>query len=247
MKASDVMTSKVVSVTPDATLGDMLRIMLDHRVSGLPVLTPEGKLVGIITEGDFLHRVETGTDVKRSRWRAFLTAPDTLAEEYIRAHGRKVSEVMTRDLITVGEDTDLGEVIHLMEKHQVKRLPVVKDGRVVGIVSRANLVQALAGLLRGGAKVDEGDAAIRDKVRAELGKLPWAASDFVNATVKDGVVDLWGSFTAFRQDESAIVAVENVAGVKDVRSHLAWIDPMSGLVIYSPDEKQPLTQAQHAP
>jgi CBS domain-containing protein len=239
MKARDVMTTKVVSVTPETTLLDMTRIMLEHRISGLPVITEEGKLVGIVTEGDCLRRIETGTEVKRSRWRSLFTAPAKLAEEYIRSHGRKVAEVMTTDLITVSEDTDLAEIIHLMETNQIKRVPVVKDGAVVGIVSRANLVQALAGLLHDAAgEVDESDSAIRKNILAELDKLPWAAKEFVNVTVKNGVVDLWGSFTAFRQDEAAIVAAENVPGVKEVHSHLAWVDPMSGLVVYSPDDQR---------
>jgi hypothetical protein len=149
---------------------------------------------------------------------------------------------MTADPITVVPDTDLNEVIHLMEKNQIKRVPVVKDGVLVGILSRANLVQALAGLV-GTTTIEQSDAEIREGVIAALGKLPWAANEFLNVTVKDGVVDLWGSFTAFRQDEAAIVAAENVPGVKKARSHLSWIDPMSGMVIYSPDEKAPLANA----
>ncbi len=242
MKASDVMTSKVVSITPESSLTDMIRLMLDYRISGLPVVTKDGKLVGMITEGDCLRRAETGTEVKRSFWRDLLTGSETLATEYIRSHGRRVSEVMTADPITVAPDTDLNEVIHLMEKNQIKRVPVVKDGALVGILSRANLVQALAGLV-GTANIEQSDAKIREGVIAALSKLPWAANEFLNVTVKDGVVDLWGSFTAFRQDEAAIVAAENVPGVKKARSHLSWIDPMSGMVIYSPDEKAPLANA----
>lgn len=238
MKARDVMTSRVVSVTPDCTIADMAKRMQQYRISGLPVINAGGALVGVVTEGDCLRRVETGTETKRSGWRAFLASPETLASEYIRSHGRKVSEVMTPDPVTVGEDTDLTEVIHLMEKHQIKRVPVVKNGTVVGIISRANLIQALAGLARDSGPVSESDAAIAERVRDELGKLPWIANEFVNVGVKDGVVDLWGSFTAFRQDQAAIVAAENVPGVKRVQSHLAWVDPMSGLVVYSPDENK---------
>jgi CBS domain-containing protein len=242
MKASDVMTSKVVTITLDSSLTDMIRLMLDYRISGLPVVAKDGKLVGMITEGDCLRRAETGTEVKRSFWRDLLTGSETLATEYIRSHGRRVSEVMTANPITVAPDTDLNEVIHLMEKNQIKRVPVVKDGVLVGILSRANLVQALAGLV-GTTSIEQSDAKIREGVIAALSKLPWAANEFLNVTVKDGVVDLWGSFTAFRQDEAAVVAAENVPGVKKARSHLSWIDPMSGMVIYSPDEKAPLANA----
>lgn len=242
MKASDVMTTKVISVRPDATLSQMIRLMLDHRISGLPVVADGGKLVGVVSEGDCLRRSETGTEAKRSFWRDLLTGSETLASEYIRSHGRKVSEVMTPDPISVSPDTDLSEVIHIMEKNQIKRVPVVKDGAVVGIISRANLLQALSGLVRS-ASVNDTDADIKKGVIAALGTLPWAANEFLNVTVKDGVVDLWGCFTAYRQDEAAVVAAENVPGVKQVRNHLSWVDPMSGMVVYSPDENESLAGA----
>jgi CBS domain-containing protein len=238
MKASDIMTTGVVSTKPECPLSEVLQVMLDRRISGLPVVDNSGKLVGVITEGDCLRRVEIGSEIKRPLWRELFTGPEKLAQEYIRAHGRKVSEVMTPDPITVTEDTDVSEIIHLMEKNRIKRLPVVKADKAVGIVSRANVIRALAGLLRG-AKENEIDAEIRNNIVAEFRKLPWPANEFVDVKVKDGVVDLWGSFMAFRQDEAAVVAAENVAGVKEVRSHLSWVDPMSGMTVYSPDEKKP--------
>ncbi len=210
--------------------------MVKYRVSGLPVMTEQGKLVGMVTEGDCLHRSETGTERKYSFWRDLLSGSEKLSAEYIRSHGRKVSEIMTADPITIAPDTELSEVIHLLEKNQIKRVPVVEDGAVVGIVSRANLVQALAGLVDT-ASVEQTDAKIRDGVIAALGTLPWAANEFLNVNVTNGIVDLWGVFTAFRQDEAAVVAAENVPGVKKVRNHLSWVDPTSGIVIYLPDEK----------
>lgn len=242
MKASDVMTTKVIFIRPDATLSEMIKLMLDHRISGLPVVSEDGKLVGVVTEGDCLRRAETGTEVKRSFWRDLLTGSETLANEYIRTHGRKVSEVMTGDPISVSPDMELSEVIHIMEKNRIKRVPVVKDGTVVGILSRANLLQTLSGLVRN-TSVDDSDTDIRKNVITALGTLPWAANEFLNVTVKDGVVDLWGCYTAYRQDEAAVVATENVPGVKQVRNHLSWVDPMSGTVVYSPDEKASLARA----
>lgn len=243
MKASDIMTTGVVSTKPECPLSEVLQVMIDRRISGLPVVNAIGKLVGMITEGDCLRRVETGTEIKRPLWRELFTGPEKLAQEYIHAHGRKVSEVMTADPITITEDTDVSEIIHLMEKSRIKRLPVMRGNAVVGIVSRANVIRALAGLLRG-AKVNETDTKIRSNIVAEFGKLPWAANELVDVRVKDGVVDLWGSFTAFRQDEAAVVAAENVAGVKEVRSHLSWIDPMSGMTIYSPDEEKRVAETR---
>jgi len=239
MKASEIMTTGVVSTKPECPLSEVLQVMLDRRISGLPVVNTSGKLVGVITEGDCLRRVETGTEIKRPLWRELFAGPEKLAQEYIHAHGRKVSEVMTADPITITEDTDVSEIVHLMEKSRIKRLPVIRGDTVVGIVSRANIVRALASLLRG-VKVNETDTEIRNNIVAEFDKLPWAANELVDVRVKDGVVDLWGSFTAFRQDEAAVVAAENIAGVREVRSHLSWIDPMSGMTIYSSDEKNPL-------
>ena len=133
MKARDVMTSSVVSVTPDCSIADLATRMQKYRISGMPVINEAGALVGIVTEGDCLRRAETGTETKRSGWRSFLASPETLAQEYVRSHGRKVAEVMTPNPITVRADTDLNDVIHLMEKHRIKRLPVVEGGAVVGI------------------------------------------------------------------------------------------------------------------
>lgn len=237
MKARDIMTGHVVSVTPESTLSDFVDVLLKNRISGVPVITTKGNLVGMITESDCLNRAEMGTEKKQSFWRSLLTDPESRAEKYIRAHGRKVSEVMSRNIITATEDTDVSEIIHLMEKHQVKRIPIVTGNTVVGIVSRANIVQAMASLLHA-VDTDVSDENLRAKVLEALAELPWPAKTFVNATVKDGVVDLWGVFTSYRQDESAVVAAENVPGVKGVHNHLAWVDPMSGLVIYEADENR---------
>jgi CBS domain-containing protein len=235
MKVSEVMTKTVISVSPDASVAELAKLMLDNRISGLPVIDDRGVLVGIVTEGDCLRRTETGTLRKRPRWLEFLVGAGRLADEYVRSHGRKVVDVMTPDPMTVTEDTPLEEVVHSMERRRIKRLPVVRDGKVVGIVSRANLLHALASVA---AKVPAGpatDAAIRDQLMAELAKQPWAPH--VDATVRDGVVELWGVMLAPHQDQAAIVAAENIPGVKAVRNHLAWIDPASGMIISGADDK----------
>ena|SRR6266849_3338747 len=133
MKASDVMTRRIVSVTPEATVLEAVRLMLQNHISGLPVIDATGNLIGVVTEGDFLRRAETGTQRKRSRWLDLFVGPRTLAEDYIHAHGRKVAEVMTPDPVTISEDTPLEEVVRAMERHRIKRLPVVRGKNVVGI------------------------------------------------------------------------------------------------------------------
>ena len=234
MKAADVMTRSVVSIRPNASIAEMIKLMLDNRISGLPVIDDRGDLVGIITEGDCLRRTETGTERKRPRWLEFLTGPGRLADEYIHTHSRKVADLKTRTPVTVADDTPLEEVVHIMETRRIKRLPVLRDGKVVGIVSRANLLQALAAVASKIPPAAADDAAIRDQIIAELGKQPWLPE--FNVTVRDGTVDLWGAVFALHEREAAIVAAENISGVKKVRSHFAWVDPHSGMVIQYPDE-----------
>jgi CBS domain-containing protein len=238
MNACDIMTKEVVSVSPDTSVADLARLMVEKRISGVPVLDRYDNLVGIVTEGDCLRRAEIGTERRRPRWLEFLTGSGKLAEEYIHSHGRKVSEVMTYNPVSVDEETPLPEIVHLMETRHIKRVPVVRNGNVVGIVSRANLLHALASAADKSEPASLDDREIREKVCAAIAKLQWLAKESVNVVVKDGSVDLWGTYMTGRQDEAIIVAVENVPGVKAVRSHLCWIDPMSGLVIFNPDEER---------
>jgi CBS domain-containing protein len=237
MKAKDVMTSPVVSVEPDASIWQAVRIMLQRHISGLPVVDQKGGLVGIVTEGDFLRRVETGTQRRRPRWLEYLIGPGRLADEYTRAHGRKVSEIMTADPLTITEDTPLDEIVRLMEKRQIKRLPVVRDQQVVGIVSRANLVHALASVARDIRPTSSGDQAIRDRILAELASQSWAPIALVDVHVRDSVVELWGMITDERERKAIVVAAENAPGVKAVNDHLAWVDAISGTVLYPSSEE----------
>jgi CBS domain-containing protein len=238
MKAEDIMTRRVISVAPEASILESARLMLQHRVSGLPVIDAAGRLVGVVTEGDFLRRVEVGTERKRPRWLEFIAGPGRLATEYVHSHGRKVADVMTGEPITVGEDTPIEEVVRLMERRRIKRLPVMRGTKVVGIVSRANLLHALASVAREALPAAKDDQAIRERVLAELAKQPWAPHDLIDVTVRNGVVELWGVFTADHQREAATVVAENIAGVKKVANHIAWIEPVSGMVIYEPDAEQ---------
>ena len=238
MKVKDVMTSPVVSVEPDSPISQAIRIMLQRRISGLPVIDKQGGLVGIVTEGDFLRRAETGTQRRRPRWLEFLIGPGRLADEYTRSHGRKVNEIMTPDPTAVNEDTPLEEIVKLMEKRQIKRIPVVRGEQVVGIVTRANLVHAVASASREAKpSVESDETVIRSLLLAELGKEKWAPVALINPIVRDGVVELWGTITDERERQALVVAAENVPGVKAVRDHLACVEPTSGMVIYQSDEE----------
>jgi CBS domain-containing protein len=231
MLAGDVMTRGVISVASDATAMQAVALMLKHEISGLPVVDESGAVVGIVTEGDFLRRAELGTQRRRPRWLEFLIGPGRLASEYVHACGRKVEDIMTRDPCTVTEWTPLEEVVQLMERRRIKRVPVVCGRQLVGIVSRANLLRALANLASESEAVATNDAEIRERVLAEVTRQPWASGVFVDAVVRKGIVELRGTFTDDRARQALVVAAENVPGVKQVREHLVWIEPMSGIVL----------------
>ncbi len=236
MQAKDVMTQRVISVQSDASVMEAVRLMLQNKISGLPVLDAGGMLVGIVTEGDFLRRAEIGTQKRRPRWLEFLIGPGRLATEYVRAAGRKVSEIMTVDPHTVTEEVPLEEIVQTMERYRIKRLPVTRGRQVVGIVSRANLMHALASLAREVKPPPSGDAAIREQVLAELGKQSWVPLALINVIVRNGVVELWGTIMDERERQALVVAAENVPGVKSVKDHLVWVEPVSGMVVYESEE-----------
>ena len=226
MIASDIMTPDVISTDPDATVLQAAQYMLQHHISGLPVIDKTGKLVGILSEGDFLRRQEIHTERKRSRWLEFLMGPGKMAAEYTHSHGSKVAEVMTTEVHTVKEDTPLEKIVELMERHRIKRVPVVHGNKVVGIVTRSNLMHAMVSLARTERKTVKEDAAIRQALLAEIAKEKWAPASMINVVVHDGVVELWGTIVDERQREALKVATENVPGVKEVKDHLGWVEPV---------------------
>ena len=234
MKTRDVMTPRVISVESDAPILRAIRLMLQYRISGLPVVGPKGELVGVVTESDFLRRGEIGTERHRSRWLEFLAGPGRLADEYVHARGLKVDEVMTAEPVTVTEDTALDEVVRLMERHHVKRLPVIREGNLVGIVSRADIMHALVSLAPETKTQAGDDTAIREQILAECKNQFWAP--MINVVVRDGAVDLWGTIVDERERQALVVVCENVPGVKAVHDHLIWIEPHSGLILQSDED-----------
>jgi len=236
MYAKDVMTRAVISVQPGASVLQAVRLMLQKKISGLPVIDNAGRLVGIVTEGDLLRRAETGTQRQRPRWLEFLLGPGRMADEYVRTHAKKVDDIMTPEPATVGEGTGLDDIVKLMERRRIKRLPVVRDGKVVGIVSRANLLHALATLVPEAPPAGKADAAIRERLIADLNNEKWAPVAALDINVRHGVVELWGTITDERERQALIVAAENVSGVKAVRDHVVWVEPMSGMVFIGNDD-----------
>jgi len=235
MRVKDVMTSNVICIDADEPVLKAARLMLQNRISGLPVIDKDGELVGIVTEGDFLRRSELGTQRQRPKWLEFIVGPGKLAQEYTHSSGRKVEEIMTPDPRTISEDETLEAVVEAMERHHVKRLPVTRGGRVVGIISRANLMHALASLSRASISPAGGDSVIRDKILATIAKQDWAPR--INVVVKAGVAELHGIITDDRERQGLVVAAENVAGVKRVVDHLVWVEPMSGMAFPSTEDE----------
>ena len=235
MRAHHIMTRHVITVGPDTTIVEAAGTMLQNHISGLPVVDASGKLVGIASEGDFICRAEIGTQRKHGRWLRFLLGPGSAAGDFVREQGRKVGEVMTQEPFTVTEDTSLEDIVDLMEKNNVKRLPVMRGDRIVGIVSRSNLLQAVAGLAREVPDPTADDDHIRDRIIATIEKNDWMPFG-LNVIVHNGVVHLNGVITEERSRKAAIVAAETVAGVKEIHDHLCWVEPMSGMYLKSAED-----------
>ena len=217
MRADDIMSIDVVTVSPDTHIRDVARKLLDRGISAVPVVDDQGHILGIISEGDLMRRRETGAERKPSWWLSLLTTAKENAEAYVKAHGQYAKDVMTRDVITVAEDTPVGEIAEILEKHRIKRVPVVHRGKVVGIVSRANLLHGLI--------VQKPKPASRDKAGLRMAVLDelHAAGVYsmVDVVVSEGVVHLWGAVETAAEKEALRVAAENVSGVEAVVNHVS--------------------------
>ena len=221
MKAADVMVTNVITVGPDACVQDVARILLNSRISGVPVVGSDGKLLGMVSEGDLMRRVEAGTGRRRPWWLAIFTGRETLASEFVREHSRRVTDVMTRNVVTAASDTPLSTIANLLERNAIKRVPIVDDGRVVGIVSRANLLQALA--CQGKqvqAATPADDTKIRADVISQLKTEPWTRPSLINVIVQDGAVELWGIVDSVSEKKAVRVAAEVTPGVRAVNDNL---------------------------
>jgi CBS domain-containing protein len=221
MKASDIMVPDVITVGPDNSVQEVAEILLTRRISGLPVVDARGRLVGLVSEGDLLRRAESGTEHARSWWLKLLMGRETLAAEFVKEHARRVRDVMTHDVITVSPDTPVTDVASTLERNRIKRVPVVEDGRLVGIISRANLVQALAGMRRSvAADEPKSDSELRDALLSRLRSEPWAKTALVNVTVNSGAVDLWGIVDSEAEKQALRVAVEVTPSVRNVTNNV---------------------------
>jgi len=236
MRAHQIMTRPVITVAPETTIVEAANTMLQKHVSGLPVVDAAGKLVGIISEGDFIRRSEIGTQRKRGRFLKFILGPGKKATDFVHEHGRKVAQIMTKSPLTITEDTALEDIVELMEKNNIKRLPVMRGDKIIGIVSRANLLQAVASLAREIPDPTADDDHIRNRVIDALEKNDWCPFG-LSVIVRDGIVHLSGVITEERSRQAAVVAAENITGVVKVHDHLCWVDTMSGMYLNSPEDE----------
>lgn len=235
MKASDVMTRSVVVIGSDSSVLDAAKLMLEKQISGLPVVDSRAHLLGIVTEGDLLRRPEIGTSQHWPRWIEFLMGPRRPAATYIHSHGRKVAEVMTRDPLSIDEEAPIDDVVRLMEDNRIKRVPVTRKDKVIGVISRRDLIRVLVDAMTSDMSAAMDDREIRDCILTELAKQSWTPLN-LSVTVRDGKVDLDGIITDERQREALKVVIENTPGVKAVNDLLVWIDPVSGAVMDTPEE-----------
>jgi CBS domain-containing protein len=220
MRAVDVMVRDVVTVHPDTDVADAIKLLAEHDVSALPVVDDAGNLVGMLSEADLIHRVEIGTEKRRTWWQEALTGASTLAADFAKSHGKKVGEVMAAGVVSVSEDTPLSEIAALLERKRIKRVPVVKDGKLVGIVSRSNLIQALASVVDRVDQHDETDRQIRLELLSRLQQQPWTDFGSRNITVGNRVVHLWGLVGSDAERKALLALAESVPGVSRVADEM---------------------------
>jgi CBS domain-containing protein len=236
MQVAELMTQPVITATAATPLAEAIGLMLEHRISGLPVVDENGRLCGMLSEGDLLRRTETGTAPEPSSWRALLAGPERLARWYVRTHGRRVGELMTREVICVAALAPLAQAVELMQAHEIKRLPVLSaDGEFVGIISRADVLRGLARLLAQQSR-DGSDELIRRRVEQEFAAQRWLARGSVDVSVRDGTVELRGMVFGSAQRDALRVLLENIPGVRHVQDHLVWVEPYTGSAVALPPE-----------
>lgn len=223
MRVREIMSRNVITIDADASAIDAIRTMLSHHISGLPVVDRDGALVGILSDGDFIRRVEVGTEKRRGRWLAMLTGSSQVALDFARQHGRKVNQIMSPNPITIEEDTPLEQVVQLMESHGVTRFPVMRDKKLVGMVTRTDFMTAIANLRLDLSSSSGDDDQICASVIAALAHAPWRPAA-LNVSVHDGIVSLRGNIRNDNARKATTVAVENVAGVKRVDDQLVKIN-----------------------
>lgn len=220
MQAKQIMTAEVQTVSPTTPVTAIARLLLERRISGVPVVDADNRVLGIVSEGDLMRRAEAGTARRRSWWLELFSEDSALAREFVKTHGLRAADVMTSHVVSVTETTGVADIAELLESRGIKRVPVVRDGRLVGIVSRADLLRALVAAKDSAKPAATSDAALRDEIFARLRAQPWGETLMLNVVVEDGRVELWGATRSEEQREAIRVLAERVPGVRAVRDEL---------------------------
>ncbi len=218
------MVKEVIAVGPETPVREVASLMLEKRISGIPVVDTERRVLGVVSEGDLIRRPELETDHAPRGWLSFFLSSDDRARGFVKSHGRKASEVMSQPAVCVSPDTPLTKVVQLMERHRVKRLPVIDHGALAGLVTRTDLLRAMLAH-QGGSPAVSSDRELRERIEAMLRDEDWATSAFVNVTVENGAAHLWGTVESAAQREALILAVRGIPGVSDVQPHLGRAMP----------------------
>ncbi len=233
MRAKDVMSRNVATVVPETSIEDVAKILMSRHISAVPVVDGNGIVVGIVSEGDLIHQQEIGTEQHRSWWLQLLTTPQDKAEDYVKSHGRRAGDVMTGKVITINPETPLDEIATLLERHRVKRMPVVDGGALVGIVSRADLIRGLAAHKQLLPTPSSDDVALGDAVTKVIAKETGARTEFLNVIVTGGVVHLWGATDSEQEKKAVRVAAETIAGAAKVVDHLGVFGDLVRATMYA--------------
>ncbi len=219
MKAQEIMTRDVVSVLPNTKVREIATLMSERHVSGVPVVAADGQLLGVVSQSDLLHRAELGTERKRKAWLSLFADPDVMAREYSKSHGIEAHDVMSRPVVSVTADADLQEVADVLERHRIKRVAVLDGGKLVGIISRGDLVRALSTLQTVKADRVLADGALQEALMAKIRQQSWLDTSYTTLTVKNGLVELWGMVKSDDQRNALHVLIEETEGVKSVSDH----------------------------
>ncbi|MDQ0316700.1 CBS domain-containing protein [Amorphus orientalis] len=228
MNVGDIMTVGAATVSPKTTIAQAAQLMLEHHISGLPVVDESGQLVGMVTEKDLLRRAELGTEPGHPHWMELVMSASALADQYVRANARTIEDVMSRDVVQVGPDMSLADLVALMEKHGFRRLPVVENGKLTGIVARSNFLRALVRRAEGAPASSADDLEIRTQIVEEIRRRGWVPTSAIEVIVTEGVVELKGAVIDERIRDALRVIAENTAGVKSVEDHIEIVPAMPG-------------------
>jgi CBS domain-containing protein len=216
MNASDVMAQSVLTIRPEDDVCDAVKLLVDHDISALPVIDEAHHVVGILSEADLLHRDEFGTKKMRPWWLEAITPISVLAMDYAKSHGRKVADLMSEKVISASESTPISELATLFERHRIKRLPIVRDGKLVGVVSRSKLIQALASEPAAAQHDERVDRSIKLDILDRLRGQSWTGFGERNIVVANGVVHIWGLVASPQERKALHVLVESVPGVQSI-------------------------------